>query len=561
MRSSWAIPPDGSGPPGPAAEPNGGRDGGRDAVAEPDAAGSAEGAEGTGVARVAGVDLHLDLARGLGGRGARGTRAALIAAVRGAIRTGRLAPGTRLPSSRSLAVDLGLARNTVAGAYAELTAEGWLTARRGAGTRVAHRAAPAPARRPHHGPPPGLPGGPRPLHPVHELRTGRPDVTAFPRQSWLTSARRALTAAPARAFAHGDRRGAPELRRALADYLARARGVRADPERILVCSGFAQGLALLARVVRGDGGNGGDGGDGGDIAVEEHGLPFHRELLEHTGPRTLPLTVDERGARTTDLDSRPDLAGVRAVLLTPAHQFPTGVALHADRRSAVVDWARRTGGLVLEDDYDGEFRYDRHPVGALQGLDPERVVHLGTSSKALAPALRLAWAVLPDHLVDAVLAAKTPAEWTIPALEQLTLADFLERGAYDRHVRAMRQRYRSRRDRLVTALAERAPGVRATGIAAGLHAVLELPAMRGESAQRTETRLVRAAARCGVALDAGGDFRHPDAPAHPLPSLVVGYGAPAEHGFPAALDALCEVLADRERAGPGGAGAYAPGGA
>lgn len=478
-----------------------------------------------------GADLHLDLAA----TGVGTPRAALIAAVREAIRTGRLTPGTRLPSSRSLAVDLGLARNTVAGAYAELVAEGWLSARQGSGTRVAHRAAPARTRRP--APPadtrpaetrtvPGRPAGSF-ARPTHDLRTGTPDVSAFPRSAWLASARRALTAAPSRAFAHGDLRGTPELRGALADYLARARGVRADPERIVVCAGFAQGLALLARAL------------GGAVAVEEYGLRFHRELLEAEGSPTPPLTLDAHGARTTDLDTLRDPARVRAVLLTPGHQYPTGVPLHPDRRAAVVDWARRRDALVLEDDYDGEFRYDRHPVGALQGLDPDRVVYLGTASKALAPALRLAWMVLPDHLLEPVLAAKTPAEWTTGALDQLTLADFLGRGAYDRHVRTMRQRYRARRDRLVDALAARAPQASATGIAAGLHAVLELPSWADEFAVR------HAARRRGVGLDPLASCRHPAAPppATPrAPSLIVGYGTPPEHAYPAALDALLDAV-------------------
>ncbi|MEW2457999.1 PLP-dependent aminotransferase family protein [Streptomyces albus] len=482
-----------------------------------------------------GSDLHLDLAV-TSGPGARRPRAALIAALRDAIRGGRLAPGTRLPSSRSLAADLGLARNTVAGAYSELVAEGWLSARHGSGTRVAQRTEPVPprpARLPARGRAyapgrdRGTTGTPHPRRPVvHDLRTGAPDVSAFPRSAWLASARRALTAAPAPAFSHGDLRGTAELRHALAGYLARARGVRADPERIVVCAGFAQALTLLARVVP------------GDIAVEEYGLFFHRETLEPHGTHTLPLPVDAHGARTEALAGQARFASVRTVLLTPAHQYPLGIPLHPDRRAAAVDWARRRGGLVLEDDYDGEFRYDRHPVGALQGLDPERVVYLGTSSKALAPALRLAWMVLPGRLVDPVLAAKTPAEWTTGGLDQLTLADFLERGAYDRHVRAMRQRYRARRDRLVERLAERVPGVRATGIAAGLHAVLRLPPGTDETA--TEAALRRA----GIGLDTLSAYRHPAAPsARPHPALVVGYGTPAEHAYAAAMDTLCDTLA------------------
>ncbi|MFG3252329.1 PLP-dependent aminotransferase family protein [Streptomyces sp. NPDC048172] len=477
-----------------------------------------------------GSDLHLDLDLDLDRTSGGGPRASLTRALREAVRTGRLAPGTRLPSSRALAADLGLARNTVAGAYGELVAEGWLTARQGSGTRVAHRPEPTPPPRPRR-PERVLPSGfgRWAERPTHDLRTGGPDVSAFPRAAWLASARRALTAAPARSFGHGDVRGTPELRRALADYLARARGVRADPERIVVCAGFAQGLTLLSRVVR------------GAIAVEDHGLFFHHDILAAGVGRTgtLPLSLDEHGARTTALDDDPALADVRAVLLTPAHQYPTGVSLHPDRRTAVVDWASRTGGLVLEDDYDGEFRYDRNPVGALQGLDPEHVVHLGTSSKALAPALRLAWMVLPDRLVDPVVSAKTPAEWTTGALDQLTLADFLDRGAYDRHVRLMRQRYRSRRDRLVAALAARAPRVRATGIAAGLHAVLELPS------GVTESAAVAAVRRHDLGTDALTAFRHRAAPPLPYPqALVVGYGTPPDHAYSAALSALCDALSE-----------------
>lgn len=463
---------------------------------------------------VSGSDLHLDV----GGPG--GVRVSLVRALRDAVRTGRLAPGTRLPSSRSLAADLGVARNTVADAYGELVAEGRLTARSGAGTRVARQAEappPAPAQgaavRAHRRPP---------AHPVHDLRPGSPDVSAFPRSAWSASARRALSAASHDALRHDDLRGSAELRRALADYLARARGVRADPERIVICGGFAQGLAVLARLLP------------PETAVEQYGLFFHRRLMSDAGVRTRPLPVDAYGAR---VDALGRLPSVRAALLTPAHQFPTGVPLHPDRLTAVVDWARRTDALILEDDYDGEFRYDRRPVGALQSLDPERVVYCGTASKALAPALRLAWMVLPGHLVGPALAAKTPAEWTTGVLDQLTLADFLEHGAYDRHVRAMRRLYRSRRDRLVSVLADRVPKVRVTGIAAGLHAVVELPPGTDESAVPAE------ASRRGVALEGLAGFRDPAAAdGEERPALVVGYGTPPEHGFAAALDALCEVL-------------------
>ena len=468
-------------------------------------------------AEALGSDLHLELA------GAGGRRAALMHALRAAIRGGRLAPGTRLPPYRSLAADLGIARNTVADAYAELVAEGWLTARQGSGTRVAPRADPPPARRT---------GGARSSgdrenapRPVHNLLQGSPDAAAFPRTAWLASARRALTAAPSEAFGPGDPHGRPELRRALADYLARARGVRTDPDRIVICSGFAHALRLLSgtRALR------------HKAAVEAYGLDFHRSLLAAAGIRTVPLPLDEDGARTEELATRRDLRGVTTVLLTPAHQFPTGGPLHPERRATAVDWARARGGLIVEDDYDGEFRYDRRPVGAVQGLDPDRVLYVGSVSKSLSPALRLGWMVLPDALVDEALAAKGEREGWVSALDQLTLADFLESGGYDRHVRRMRQRYRRRRDQLVAALAERAPHIRVSGIAAGLHAVLALP-------PGTERSAVRAAARQGLALDGLADYRHPDAVGPAQDGVVVGYAAPPDHAFAGALDALCRAL-------------------
>ncbi|MER7755553.1 PLP-dependent aminotransferase family protein [Kitasatospora sp. NPDC097643] len=464
-----------------------------------------------------GNDLHLDLPA-TGGR-----RAALMAALREAIRSGRLAPGTRLPPYRSLAADLGLARNTAAEAYAELVAEGWLTARQGSGTTVAERAESAPPARSRR--PSARPG------PVHDLRQGQPDAASFPRGAWLAAARRALTAAPNEAFGPGDPQGRRELRTVLADYLARARGVRTDPDRIVICSGFAHGLRLLF------------GGttavlppaETGPLAVESYGLAFHRGLLAAAGVATVPLPLDENGAQVGELPQHRD---VRTVLLTPAHQFPTGGPLHAGRRAAVVDWARGRGGLVLEDDYDGEFRYDRQPVGAVQGLDPERVVYLGTVSKSLSPALRLGWMVLPDHLVDRVLAAKGQREGWASALDQLTLAEFIDSGGYDRHVRRMRRRYRDRRDQLVGALAAAAPHIEVSGIAAGLHAVLRLE-------PGTERPVLAAAAQRGLALDGLADYRHPGIGADAMPitdGLVVGYATPPEHAYPAALAALCAAL-------------------
>ncbi|WP_407560668.1 PLP-dependent aminotransferase family protein [Streptomyces sp. 184] len=479
------------------------------------------------------LDLHVDVRAG-----SRGAGAALIRSLRDAVRTGRLAPGARLPSSRALAADLGVARNTVADAYAELVAEGWLTARQGSGTRVAARSEPRRAGAAAQVQPP-------PRHALdrratYNLLPGAPDAARFPRAAWAAATRRALTAAPSAAFGHQGPGGRVELRRALAGYLARARGVYAEPERIVVCSGFTSGLRLLAEVLRAEGAR--------RVAVEPYGLGLHRRLLADTGLRTVPLPYDDEGIATAALPA----TGAGAVLLTPAHQFPTGVPLAPERRAAAVDWARATGGVVLDDDYDGEFRYDRQPVGALQSLDPEHVAHLGTVSKSLSPALRLGWMVLPERLLRAVHEVQALSRTPPGVVDQLTLAEFVESGGYDRHVRAARQRYRRRRDRLVAELARRAPRVTVTGIAAGLHAVVRLP-------PGTERRVLARAAREGLAVarmgayqygnaawEEGGDFTAP-APAGEEPgpqgeALVVGYGAPPDHLYPGALAALCRVL-------------------
>lgn len=453
-----------------------------------------------------GVDLHLDV-------GGRRVRAGLEAALRDAVRTGRLGPGTRLPSSRVLAEDLGVARNTVADAYGQLVAEGWLTAKPGSGTRVADRATASDAT--------VLPDAAAEVsRPRHDLRPGSPDLSAFPRPGWLAAARRALRSAPYEALGYSDPRGRPELRRALADYLSRARGVHVDAGRIVVCSGFAQGFALLCQVLRARGAS--------TLAVEAYGQPSHRAVACAAGLALETLRVDGHGAVVDELGD----AG--AVLLTAAHQFPLGVALGPQRRTEVVEWARETAGVVVEDDYDGEFRYDRQPVGAVQGLAPEHVVYAGSASKSLAPGFRLGWLVLPDDLVDEVVAARTLADRQGSALDQLTLAQFIASGAYDRHVRRSRLAYRRRRDRLVAALERLAPHVRTTGIAAGLHALVELPA------GRREADVVARAARHGLAVEGLGPYCATER--HDRPALVVGYGTPPEHAFTAAVARLCAVL-------------------
>ncbi|GLZ53403.1 PLP-dependent aminotransferase family protein [Actinomycetospora sp. NBRC 106378] len=472
----------------------------------PDDAGDDRGGPGPRRAEF-GVDLLLDL------RGAPG-RKALGDALRAAARDGRLHAGAVLPSTRTLASELGLARNTVAAAYEQLVAEGWLISRQGSGTRVAdHPALGA-----------GLPARGRDPDGSARLRfdftPGTPDLSRFPRERWQRAARRALARAPHGALSYPDPRGLPGLREALAEYLARARGVRADAEHIVICSGFTQALHLLAGVLRSR--------DATRIAVEDHGLPRHRRVIAAAGLDTTAVPVDREGARV-DL-----LAGEDAVLLTPAHQFPLGVALSSRRRLGVLRWARRTGALLIEDDYDGEFRYDRQPVAALQADAPDLVAYAGTASKSLAPGLGLAWLVCPPGLLSDVVRAKEVSDGHTGVFEQLTLEEFLRCGDYDQHVRRARLAYRRRRNDLLAMLTDRSLPAVPRGIGAGLHVLIDLPARSAEA----ETTVVRAATRHDIALTGLSHYRTPPDPDASVAALVIGYTRPPGHGYRAALDAL-----------------------
>jgi GntR family transcriptional regulator / MocR family aminotransferase len=463
----------------------------------PGQAGASDEPGDAGPVAAGGLDLHLELS------GHR-VRLGLETALRDAVRAGRLAPGTRLPSSRALAADLGVARNTVAEVYSQLVAEGWLTARTGSGTSVAERRAAAPGTR--------AVARPDIAAPRYDLRAGVPDLSAFPRRAWLATARRVLAAAPDRLLDYPDPRGVPQLREVLAGYLARARGVAADPAYIVICSGFAHGLAVTCRALRSRGTT--------TLAVEAYGHQAHRDIAAAQGLRLRPLLVDAGGAAISEAGE----AG--AVLLTPAHQFPLGVTLHPRRR---IEAAQR-GAVVIEDDYDGEFRYDRQPVGALQALAPDHVIYAGTASKSLAPSLRLAWLVVPPRLLDAVTAhlAAGPS-----AIDQLTLAQFITSGDYDRQVRRARLAYRRRRDRLVAALGRH--GRHVTGIAAGLHAVLELPGTD------TERLVIARAVERGLALT-GLESYAADGAGNRA-GLVIGYARPPEHAYTTALARLSAVVA------------------
>ncbi|MFD7296286.1 PLP-dependent aminotransferase family protein [Streptomyces sp. NPDC059897] len=387
---------------------------------------------------------------------ARARGRALQSALRDAVRSGRLAPGTRLPSSRDLARDLGVSRGLVTEAYEQLTAEGYLRAGRGAGTWVGEAARAA------------APGtsdlAPRPSTGVRaDFVAGTPDLSLFPRAAWSAAQRAVLAGVAHHTLGYPDPRGLPRLRTALAELLARRRGVVADPERIIVCSGVTQAVTLLGIVLRARGQH--------DIGVESPGSPQYEDLFATVGSRAVRLPMDDEGLAMGPLRN----SGVRTAVTTPSHHFPSGIAYSAARRTQLLAWARRVGGLVVEDDYDGDFRYDRAPVGALQGLDPEHVVYTGSVSKSLAPGLRLGWLIVPDALADDVVARKRYMDLGNPALDQAVLARFVERGDYDRQLRRCQRAYKERRDALVAALHEHLPGTEISGIAAGLHAIATLP--------------------------------------------------------------------------------------
>jgi GntR family transcriptional regulator/MocR family aminotransferase len=462
------------------------------------------------------VDLLLELRRGNG----RSLRAQLEEALRAAIREGRLGAGARLPSSRALAADLGVARGLVVEAYAQLAAEGWVVSRAGSGTRVAEATAAGQPVRPR-----GdlLPAGwwERRGHPDaggralrYDFRPGVPDLAAFPRAAWQAALKRSVQTLAAADLSYGDPRGLGALRAALAAYLRRVRGVVADPEQVIVCGGFAQGLGLACRVlgVRGV----------TRLALEDPGSPGMAAIAITAGVQPVGVPVDARGMVPEALEG----TGAGAVAVMPAHQFPTGAVLAPDRRAALLAWAREQGALVIEDDYDAEFRYDREPVGSLQGRAPERVLYGGSVSKTLAPGLRLGWMVAPAELVGPLASAKLNADLGSPALDQAALAHLIGSGAYDRHLRRVRRRYWSRRDALVAALAEHLPEAKVSGAAAGLHALVELPPGTDEDA------LVAEAARRDVRVYGLRGYRGaPDgsAPDGEPAALVLGYGHLSEH--------------------------------
>jgi GntR family transcriptional regulator / MocR family aminotransferase len=453
------------------------------------------------------MDLHLVLDR------KAPLRAQLERELRDAIRSGRLRARSRLPPSRVLADELEVSRGVVVEAYSQLIAEGYLVARPGDGTRIADAIAQQP-------PAPRAPAAPA-QRVRYELRSGMPDLSLFPRREWQAALAKALRELPDAALGYGSRRGLRQLRSALTLYLGRVRAVVAEPERIFISAGSAHGQSILWHTLRERGAR--------KIAVEDPSWTRIPETVVQAGLEVVPVGVDAQGLILDQLEA----ADVDAVVLSPAHQYPTGAVLSPGRRAGLIAWARRRGGLIVEDDYDAEYRYDHDPVASLQGMAPDCVVYAGTTSKTLAPGLRLAWMLVPSYLVGE-MAAQHGVTYAVPnVIVQAAYATLLDGGEIDRHLRQTRRRYRARRDAMAGALAEHLPAARVGGASAGLHLIAWLPDGADEQAIAD-----RAAAR-GVAIHTLHGDCFVAAPVNP--ALLLGYGLIAEPAIPRAIAELADA--------------------
>jgi GntR family transcriptional regulator / MocR family aminotransferase len=443
-------------------------------------------------------------------------RRALQRTLQEAIEGGALRPGVRLPSSRALAAELGISRGVVTDAYEQLAIRGFLESHDRAAPTVAQLPTTSSQRR-----------AAAVERFTYDFIPTTPDVTLFPMARWVRAAQRAARASPVSALDYGESAGELLLRDMLADHLGRTRGVRADAAQITVVQGAAQAIDLVLRALRSLG--------VGTITVENPSHTTQPERIREQGFELAAQPVDEEGIV---LDGLAD----GAVLVTPSHQFPTGVVLSEPRRDGLVHWAEAAGGLIIEDDYDAEFRYDREPVRALQGTAPDHVVQIGTVSKTLVPALRLGWIVAPPRLAREIQRHKRLVDDFTPTLDQLTLAEFFACGDYDRHVRRVRSIYRGRRNELIRALSLHLPDLEVTGIAAGLHVVLRLPPEVDDRtiAQRLAERGVRAPALTSF-----------EQTPQPQRGLVLGYGRIHEEAIEQAVEVLAQsVSAALANAGP-----------
>nr|WP_239063004.1 PLP-dependent aminotransferase family protein [Streptomyces sp. SID13031] len=459
----------------------------------------------------------------------------LAGELRAAIADGRLAIGSRLPPTRQLATELQVSRGVVTESYQRLTEDGHVTGRGRAGTVVVA----APISQPASGPS-GRARAERPVlaDPGQEifdemraaearidLTPGVPDLAAFPRAAWLKAERAVLTDLSASAFGYGDPAGTPALRLAVANWLARNRGIKADPADLIIVAGVSQALALIAQVLTHTGIT--------ELAVEDPGSLGSRQHLQVWGMQTTPIQVDDGGLRVDVLRD----SGAPAVLATPAHQFPTGVVLDGERRRELMQWAIE-GGLIIEDDYDAEHRYDRPPVPALRGMLSEQVIYTGSISKLLAPALRIGWMLPPPRYRRALIAAKRHADLGNAGLPQLTLAHLMESGELERQLRFVRRRHRARRDAMIDAISNHLPTATVHGAAAGLHLTITFNEA-GDGDGPDDIALASAALELGVKTQPLS--WHCQQPL--TPGLVLGYAARTPSDITEGIETIAEALA------------------
>jgi GntR family transcriptional regulator / MocR family aminotransferase len=433
------------------------------------------------------------------------------------IREGRLHVGTRLPSTRELARELRCSRWVVVQAYEQLVAEGFLISQSGSGTVVA----------PHPRQPEAAPQEFEQRNNVlYDFYPGIPDLSRFPRDDWMRAARQAMSRIRMPMLGYQDPAGAPEIRTALAWYLGRARAVATAPAQVMISAGTNHALGVIGRALADQGLT--------SIAVENPGWVPLRNPLTHSGLAVAPVPVDRHGVRVDQIPP-----GVRAIHVTPAHQFPSGALMSPERRTELIDWARANDGVIIEDDYDAEFRYDRRPVGTLQGLVPEHVIYTGSLSKVLAPCLRMGWLVVPKRWRDAIVEARRGIDLGVSMLEQLTLCQFIESTHFERHLRAMRREYRHRRSTLLAALSRHLPGARVDGIPAGLHANVDIEIEIEEDEVRT--RLHQREVRISL-LSEFYDARRSPLPTSDTTRLVLGFGAIPTRRIDAGIAVLAHAL-------------------
>jgi GntR family transcriptional regulator/MocR family aminotransferase len=487
--------------------------------------------------------------------------------IRSRINEGVLHPGAHLPSTRQLALDLGISRSVAVDAYEQLAAEGYLLCRQGSGTRVAGvptadgrtvaqtanqagnqtvnqsnahavaQAVPKTVTRTVTRTGAQIVGEAESRSPAAwDLRAGRADVTNFPRAEWLACYRTVLAAAGREELDYPPVAGLAALRESLASYLGRVRGVRVATDMVMVTAGFAQGLSLLCESLPRLGIH--------RLAVEDPGHSGQRGYIRDCGIRVVPVRVDEDGIDVADLAA----SGARAVLVTPAHQFPTGATMSPGRRAELIGWAEEVDGLIIEDDYDGEFWFERASrPSALQGAAPDRVVYAGTASKALVAGLRLGWLVIPPQLSALLGRIRARRDLGSDGLTQRAFAELIDSGLLDRHLRRVRPRYRARREALADAVARYLPSGRLTGSSAGLHAYLQLSSDLDEAA-------VVAAALDRSVLVRGGRHYQVDPGGRP-PALIVGYSTLPVAGIADSIRAIAAAVHEQRSARSGvGAG-------